>query len=92
MYVPSTTRAIDTKLFAQEISGGDHVARTELIKKQSLMGYKEDSLVSFIKIVTISSGYVPRVRDKCFHDSLCTLGLSFHTRLRKSPMLLPRIV
>jgi hypothetical protein len=84
MYGFTSIHTIDTELFAQEISGGDYVAGTQLVKKRSLMKYSGDALVSFIRIATMSSGNVPKVRDKCIDSSPDTLTLPFHTRLRKS--------
>ncbi|KAF9649950.1 hypothetical protein BDM02DRAFT_3227677 [Thelephora ganbajun] len=53
------------KNYLNEVSGGDYVVRTELIKKQTLWGYKGDTPVNFIRIITIDARNLPKVRDKC---------------------------
>ena len=83
---------IPTLKYLQEVSGGDYVVRTELVKKQSLWGYKGDTPVNFIRIVTIDARNLPKVRDKYIPCLSSNSILSSHTRLRKSSMYLPRIV
>ena len=85
------TRA-EAEPLTQEVSGGDHVARTELTKKQSLWGFKGDTPVNFIRIVTIDARNLPKVRDKYTPSPPNTPTLSFPTRLRKGSMFLPRFV
>jgi hypothetical protein len=82
----------NVEIFVQEVSGGDYVVRTELVKKQSLWGDKGDTPVDFIGIVTVDARSLPKVRDKCISGSPSSSTLPSPTRLRKSPMHLRRIV